>query len=110
MLEAAVSRKGTGFKASVEGYRVAGKTGTVHKVVDGRYSRRYVSLFAGLAPASDPRLVMVVLVDDPRVGGHYGGTVAAPVFGQVMGGALRILNIPPDAVPTKNFVVAENSR
>ena len=111
MLEAAVSRKGTGFKASVPGYRVAGKTGTSHKVVNGRYSpNRYVSLFAGMAPASRPRLVMVVLVDDPRRKGHYGGTVAAPVFGKVMKGALRILNIPPDIAPAERYVMVEKTQ
>ncbi|PIE83467.1 MAG: cell division protein [Candidatus Contendobacter odensis] len=100
MLEKAVSRKGTGFKANVPGYRVAGKTGTVHKVVNGRYSRRYLSLFAGMAPASNPRLVMVVIIDEPRGKTHYGGTVAAPVFSAVMGGALRILNVTPDDMPS----------
>jgi cell division protein FtsI (penicillin-binding protein 3) len=107
MLEKAVSKEGTGFSASVPGYRVAGKTGTVHKIVQGRYSpNRYFSVFAGMAPASRPRLVMVVLVDDPKSGVYYGGQVAAPVFGKVMAGALRILNIPPDALPATNLALA----
>ncbi len=107
MLEKAVSKEGTGFSASVPGYRVAGKTGTVHKIVQGRYSpNRYFSVFAGMAPASRPRLVMVVLVDDPKGGVYYGGQVAAPVFGKVMAGALRILNIPPDALPATNLALA----
>jgi cell division protein FtsI (penicillin-binding protein 3) len=101
MLEEAVSKAGTGLKASVPGYRVAGKTGTVHKIVNGRYaSNRYFSLFAGMVPASDPRLVMVVIIDEPRAGAYYGGAVAAPVFGKTMGAALRILNITPDDMPT----------
>lgn len=107
MLEAAVSREGTGFKASVPGYQVAGKTGTARKVVNGHYStRNYVSLFAGMAPASRPRLVMVVVIDNPRGGAYYGGAVAAPVFGKVMSGALRILNVTPDALPRPNYVMA----
>lgn len=99
MMEMAVSTKGTGAKASVPGYRVAGKTGTAHKVVGGHYaSDRYLSLFAGMVPATRPRLVMVVVVDEPKGGVHYGGQVAAPVFGKVMAGALRLLNITPDDV------------
>lgn len=107
MLEAAVSKEGTGFSASVPGYRVAGKTGTVHKIVQGRYARdRYHSLFAGMAPASRPRLVMVVMVDDPRGKVYYGGQVAAPVFSKVMSGALRILNVTPDALPEPRLDLA----
>ncbi len=101
MLELAVSKQGTGAKAGVPGYRVAGKTGTVHKIVNGRYaSNRYFSLFAGMVPASQPRLVMVIIVDEPKGGAYYGGAVAAPVFGETMGEALRILNITPDDMPS----------
>lgn len=97
MLEEVVGPQGTGAAAAVARYRVAGKTGTVHKVVNGEYSAdRYLSLFAGFAPASDPRLVGVVVIDEPRRGGYYGGRVAAPVFARVMAGALRLLNVPPD--------------
>ena len=100
MLEEAVGPEGTAPAARVAGYRVAGKTGTVHKSVAGGYSSdRYVSVFAGLAPASDPRLVMVVMVNEPSNGKHFGGQVAAPVFSRVMSGALRLLAIPPDAAP-----------
>ena len=107
MLEEAVSQKGTGFKASVPGYRVAGKTGTVHKIVNGRYARnRYFSLFAGMVPASNPRLVMVIIVDEPRGGAYYGGTVAAPVFGKTMGEVLRILNVTPDDLPSMKIAGA----
>jgi len=97
MLELAVSRDGTGAAAQVGFYRVGGKTGTAHKLVNGEYAdRRYVASFAGFAPASDPRLVMVITVDEPSTGIYYGGQVAAPVFSKVMAGALRLLNIPPD--------------
>jgi cell division protein FtsI (penicillin-binding protein 3) len=99
MLEQAAGPHGTAPAAQVAGYRVAGKTGTVHKSVAGGYSHdKYLSVFAGLAPASDPRLVMVVMVDEPS-GKYYGGQVAAPVFSRVMSGALRLLAVPPDKLP-----------
>jgi cell division protein FtsI (penicillin-binding protein 3) len=107
MLEDAVSREGTGFQASVPGNRVAGKTGTVHKIVNGRYSpRHYYSLFAGMAPASRPRLALVVIIDDAKKGKYYGGQVAAPVFSAIMSGALSILNVTPDAIPSPRIEVA----
>ena len=97
MMESVISAKGTGRRAKVHGYRVAGKTGTVRKIVDGEYSdEHYMALFAGVAPVSDPRLVMVVVVDEPTVGGFYGGEVAAPIFSRVMSGALWMMGIPPD--------------
>ena len=97
MMRTVIGAGGSGRRAAVEGYHVAGKTGTVHKASDSGYEEdRYVSLFAGFAPATDPRLVLVVVVDDPRSGQYFGGQVAAPVFSKVMHGALRILNIPPD--------------
>ncbi|MDS4032291.1 MAG: penicillin-binding transpeptidase domain-containing protein [Candidatus Contendobacter sp.] len=99
MMEEVVTREGTGLKASVPGYRVAGKTGTARKIAGGHYTNRYFALFAGMAPASDPRLVMVILIDEPKSGAYYGGTVAAPVFSATMGGALRILNVTPDDLP-----------
>ena len=96
MLEAVVQKGGTGYRASIEGYRVSGKTGTVHKTVAGGYSEdRYLSLFAGMAPASKPRLIAVVMIDEPQGDQYYGGLVAAPVFSSVMAGALRLLDIPP---------------
>lgn len=99
MLEQATGPEGTAPAAQVAGYRVGGKTGTVHKSVAGGYSHdKYLSVFAGLAPASDPSLVMVVMVDEPR-GQYYGGQVAAPVFSRVMSGALRLLAVPPDKLP-----------
>ncbi|WP_133512633.1 peptidoglycan D,D-transpeptidase FtsI family protein [Candidatus Thiosymbion oneisti] len=97
MLETVVSAKGTARLAAIEGYRVAGKTGTAKKAVRGGYSaRRYQSVFAGMAPASRPRFVMVVMIDEPRGRHYYGGKVAAPVFAKVMEGALRLFNVPPD--------------
>lgn len=100
MLEGVAQPDGTGRRAMIQGYRVAGKTGTVHKADIGGYAPdRYLALFAGMAPASRPRLVMVVIIDEPRGGVYFGGQVAAPVFGKVMADALRMLNIPPDDLP-----------
>jgi len=100
MLTAVVSAEGTGSRAAIPGYSVAGKTGTVHKSSKGGYEEdKYISVFAGMAPASDPRLVLVVMVNQPSGGAYFGGEVAAPIFSKIMGGALRILNIPPDKVP-----------
>ncbi|MCG5493405.1 peptidoglycan D,D-transpeptidase FtsI family protein [Ectothiorhodospira variabilis] len=105
MLEASVEPGGTGVRARVEGYRVAGKTGTVRKSGAGGYTEgRYLSLFAGMAPASNPRLVMVVMVDEPSGDQYYGGQVAAPVFSNVMRGALRLMDIPPDDLPALRSV------
>jgi len=98
MLELAVAPGGTAPRARVMGYRVAGKTGTAHKEENGGYAaHKYVSSFVGFAPASDPRLVIAVMLDEPSAGQYYGGAVAAPVFAAVMGGALRMLGVPPDA-------------
>jgi cell division protein FtsI (penicillin-binding protein 3) len=110
MLEMAVSSDGTGAAAQVYHYRVAGKTGTVHKLAGGSYAaNNYLALFAGVAPASDPRLVMVIMVDDPAGDAYYGGQIAAPVFGKVMSGALRLLNIMPDDLeqPTQRMAQAD---
>ncbi|MCB2262244.1 MAG: penicillin-binding protein 2 [Candidatus Thiosymbion ectosymbiont of Robbea hypermnestra] len=97
MMETVVSAQGTARLAAVEGYRVAGKTGTAKKAVRGGYSaRRYQAVFAGMVPASRPRFVMVVMVDEPRGKNYYGGRVAAPVFAKVMEDALRLFNVPPD--------------
>lgn len=97
IMETVVSPKGTAKRAAVEGYRVAGKTGTAKKAVRGGYAKgRYQAVFAGIAPASNPRFVMVVMVDEPRGKHYYGGLVAAPVFAKVMQGALRLFNVPPD--------------
>jgi cell division protein FtsI (penicillin-binding protein 3) len=98
MLELAVGPGGTAPRAQIMGYRVAGKTGTAHKLEGGGYAaNKYVSSFVGFAPASNPRLVVAVMIDEPSNGQYYGGAVAAPVFSQVMSGALRLLGVPPDA-------------
>ncbi len=96
MLEMAVQPEGTAPKARVPGYRVGGKTGTAYKIEGGVYVRKYIASFVGLAPISDPRLVVAVMIDEPTGGAHYGGDVAGPVFSQIMGGSLRTLGIPPD--------------
>ena len=96
MLAAAVEKGGTGTRASVPFFRVAGKTGTVHAIgAHGYEDDQYLSMFAGMAPADDPKVVMVVVIDRPQDGAYYGGEVAAPVFGRVMAGAMRLLNVPP---------------
>lgn len=97
MLEMAVQPGGTAPLAQINGYRVAGKTGTAHKLIEGRYTTRYISTFIGYAPASNPRLITAVLLDEPSAGQYFGGAVAAPVFSQVMARALRALNVPHDA-------------
>ena len=80
------------------GYTIAGKTGTVRKSAGDGYENKHIAMFAGMAPASDPRLVLVVLINEPSNGAYYGGHVAAPVFSRIMGGSLRLLNIAPDDV------------
>ena len=98
MMEAVTQEGGTGQRTRVPGYRVAGKTGTAHKLVDGRYAPdRYLSSFVGMAPASNPRLIIGVVIDEPSDGVYYGGSVAGPVFAQVMAASLRQLGLPPDA-------------
>jgi cell division protein FtsI (penicillin-binding protein 3) len=97
MLETVPTKAGTGSRARVANYRVGGKTGTSHKAsASGYAAARYVSSFAGFGPASNPRLVCVVVINDPTGDEYYGGLVAAPLFSEVMTGAMRILNIPPD--------------
>ncbi|MGB5276106.1 MAG: penicillin-binding protein 2 [Gammaproteobacteria bacterium] len=105
MMQQVVSLKGTGKRAKVANYSVAGKTGTVHKFTAGGYAEdRYLSLFAGMVPAEDPRLVMVVVIDEPRNGEYFGGEVSAPVFSKVMAGAMRLLDVPPDSVEAGRLV------
>ncbi len=101
MLETVPTAQGTGSRARVANYRIAGKTGTSHKSgASGYAAARYVSSFAGFGPASNPRLVCIVVINDPSGKEYYGGLVAAPLFSQVMTGAMRILNIPPDDYQT----------
>jgi cell division protein FtsI (penicillin-binding protein 3) len=97
MLESVVAAEGTGKLAAIPGYRVSGKTGTAWKATAGGYSTdRYMAVFGGVAPASEPRLAAVVVIDEPSAGLHMGGQVAAPVFSRVIGGALRLLAVAPD--------------
>jgi len=105
MLEMAVQTGGTAPRAQIPGYRVAGKTGTAHKIEGKGYAAsKYIASFVGFAPMSNPRLVVAVMIDEPSAGQYYGGAVAAPVFSQVMTGALRLLGVPPDA-PVDNVVL-----
>lgn len=105
MLESVLAPDGTGANARVEGYRVAGKTGTVRKVVNGGYDHeRHVAYFAGIAPVSRPRLAMVVVINDPAGGIFSGGQIAAPVFSRVAATALRLMNVLPDAVRRRDPV------
>lgn len=98
MLKTAAGDKGTGKRAMIDGYSVAGKTGTLHKVKPGGgYDpHRYMSVFAGLSPVDNPRLVTIVVIDEPREGDYFGGLVAAPVFSEVTGNALRLMQVTPD--------------
>jgi len=106
MLELAVLPGGTAPKAQIPGYRVAGKTGTAHKLEGRGYTNKYVSSFVGFAPASAPRFIVAVMIDEPAAGAHYGGDVAAPVFSTVMGSVLRTLGVPPDA-PSDNVILPD---
>jgi cell division protein FtsI (penicillin-binding protein 3) len=106
MMQRVVSSKGTGKQAKVANYSVAGKTGTVHKFTAGGYADdRYLSIFTGMVPAEDPKLVMVVMIDEPRNGEYFGGEVSAPVFSKVMAGAMRLLDVPPDSVEAGRLVL-----
>jgi cell division protein FtsI (penicillin-binding protein 3) len=107
MLEMVVLPGGTALKAQVAGYRVGGKTGTAHKIGGTGYEEdKYVASFVGLAPASNPRLIMAVMIDEPSIENdqYYGGIVAAPVFSAVMADALRMLSVPQDS-PNNNIVI-----
>jgi cell division protein FtsI (penicillin-binding protein 3) len=107
MLERVISKEGTAYQARVEGYRVAGKTGTVRKAGVGGYTEdKYFSVFVGLAPASNPRFIIAIMVDDPSSGQYYGGLVAAPAFSKVMAGALRIYGVEPDGVENTHLLLS----
>jgi cell division protein FtsI (penicillin-binding protein 3) len=108
MLQAATGSKGTGKKANIKGYTVGGKTGTGKKAnnnIGGYYKSRYMSTFAGFAPIDQPRLVTVVVIDEPTVGGYFGGVVAAPVFSEITGTALRLMQVTPDQMKTNGSLV-----
>lgn len=105
MLQGVVAEKGTARRAKVEGYRVSGKTGTVHKVGKKGYEDdHYLSLFAGIAPATAPKIVTIVVVDDPGGREYYGGEVAAPIFSRVTQASLRLLNVAPTEIDSNSVV------
>lgn len=109
MMEGVVDDTGTARKARVPGYRVAGKTGTVHKVsANGYEDHHYTAMFAGVAPVDDPAIALVIVIDDPKGGAYYGGQVAAPVFSRVMAELLRVKNIPPDK-PAEEYAGLQKS-
>ena len=102
MMESVTQKGGSATKAAVAGYRVAGKTGTSRKAIAGGYGDNYVNIFAGVAPVSDPQIVVVVLINEPGGDLYYAGDTAAPVFSKIMGGALQLLNIAPDGLEATN--------
>ncbi|MFZ6814075.1 peptidoglycan D,D-transpeptidase FtsI family protein [Undibacterium sp. Rencai35W] len=97
MMETVTEPGGTATQARIAGYRVAGKTGTAHKIEGGKYVNKYVGDFVGFAPVSNPRVIVAVMIDEPTTGGYYGGTVAAPVFAAITANILRSMNVPPDS-------------
>jgi cell division protein FtsI (penicillin-binding protein 3) len=107
MMEMAAGPEGTASRAQIPGYRVAGKTSTAHKVVNGKYERKYIASFVGLAPVSNPRIIVAVMVDEPTTGGYFGGLVAAPVFAAVTRNVLRELNVAPDS-PVTDIITTES--
>ena len=109
MLVGVTEKGGTALKAHIEGYPVAGKTGTARKAVAGGYGEDYVALFAGVAPVHNPKLAIAVVVNEPKGDRYYGGDIAAPVFAAVMSGALQMLNVEPISKREK-VRLAANSR
>ena len=108
MLEHVISKEGTAYQARVEGYRVAGKTGTVKKATAGGYSAdKYFSVVVGMAPASKPRFIIAIVVDEPTGGQYYGGLVAAPAFSKVMAGALRVYGVEPDGLENMHLLLSK---
>ena len=108
MVESVVSPQGTASQAQVAGYRIGGKTGTAQKVINGRYSQtHYVGNFVGIAPMSNPRFVIAVMIDDPAGPFHTGGAVAAPTFAALAANALRAANVPPDSSVT-DIIIPEH--
>jgi cell division protein FtsI (penicillin-binding protein 3) len=110
MMEQVIEVDGTAYEARVDGYRVAGKTGTVRKATHGGYSdKKYFAVFAGMAPASNPRFVIVVMVDEPSEEQYYGGLVSAPIFSKVMTGALRIYGVESDGDNTVPILLTKKN-
>lgn len=110
MMESVISADGSGKNAMVKGYRVAGKTGTSQKATAGGYGHDYVNTFAGVGPVSNPKIAVVVVLNDPKGDYYYGGETAAPTFGRIMRQTLRILNVAPDAVGDKKIQLADIRR
>ncbi|MUH72515.1 penicillin-binding transpeptidase domain-containing protein [Psychrosphaera haliotis] len=110
MMESVISADGSGKNAMVKGYRVAGKTGTSQKAMAGGYGHDYVNTFAGVGPVSNPKIAVVVVLNDPKGDYYYGGETAAPTFGRIMRQTLRILNVAPDAVGDKKIQLADIRR
>lgn len=105
MLEQVVQKDASGYAAMIPGYRVAGKTGTSRMLGQHGYEKsRHIASFAGIAPVSDPQLVVMVVIHDPQDRAYYASQVAAPVFAAIMGGALSLLNIPPDNLPNTSAI------
>ncbi|RZA28915.1 MAG: penicillin-binding protein 2, partial [Lysobacteraceae bacterium] len=100
MMQTVTETGGTATRAAILGYHVAGKTGTARKSSGGGYSRDYLAFFAGVVPVDNPRFAMAVVVENPQAGSIYGGLVSAPVFHNVMEGALRLMDVPPDDIET----------
>ena len=110
MMETVLMKDGTAYEGRVDGYSAAGKTGTVKKAGAGGYTEKnYFAVFAGMAPANDPRLIIVVMIDEPSAGQYYGGLVSAPVFSKVMAGALRILGVAPDQQETMPVLLSKKT-
>lgn len=110
MMESVVQTDGTGKRAMVDGYRVAGKTGTAYKYINGKYRKdKYIASFVGVAPASQPRLVVAVQIDEPKLDSS-GGRAAAPVFSRVMIESLRLMDIPPDNLPDVRQAEADKQK
>jgi cell division protein FtsI (penicillin-binding protein 3) len=111
MLEAVVAPDGTGYRAAVHNFHIAGKTGTTQKAGIGGYDDdRHGAVFAGFAPATNPRLVVVVMIDEPQGNAYHGGDIAAPVFANIVSGALRVLAVPPDALAAPAATVVAQVR
>jgi cell division protein FtsI (penicillin-binding protein 3) len=111
MMETVLMKDGTAYEARVDGYSAAGKTGTVKKAgARGYTEKNYFAVFAGMAPAKDPRLIIVVMIDEPSAGQYYGGLVSAPVFSKVMAGALRIMEVAPDQEETMPILLTQKSQ
>jgi cell division protein FtsI (penicillin-binding protein 3) len=111
MLEAVVSPDGTGERAAIRNFHIAGKTGTTRKAGVGGYDEeRHGAIFAGFAPATEPRLVVVVMIDEPQSDAYHGGDIAAPVFANIVSGALRVLAVPPDALPAPPLTVVAQAQ